>query len=143
MNGFVEELPNLPKARFGHACAPIPTPGNTGQVTISLFYSPVLSPVSSPVLSPVFHLFYNLSHHPVHPPLLQTFIVAGGSFGEREYTSSVVSLLPGATAWTEKRSLPRALFVPRASVVGGKMWLVGGQTKYQGFRDEVTITSKR
>ena len=87
LNGFVEELPNLPKARFGHACAPIPTPGNTGQVTISvyhlfirkffhlfitclstLFYNlfitcfvtcllPFLSPVLSTSLSPVFHLF--------------------------------------------------------------------------------------
>ena len=81
----------------------------------------------------------------MYPPLLQTFIVAGGSYGEREYTSSVVSLLPGEKAWIEKRSLPRALFVPRASVVGGKMWLVGGQTEdpdnSKGFRDKVTITS--
>ena len=102
-----------------------------------------LSPVLSPILSSVYHLLY----HPVYPPLLQTFVVAGGSFGEREYTSSVVSLLPGATVWIEKRSLPRALFVPRASVVGGKMWLVGGQTEdpdnSKGFRDEVTITSNK
>ena len=73
--------------------------------------------------------------------------MAGGSYGGREYTSSVASLLPGATAWVEKRSLPRALYVPRASVVGGKMRLVGGRTKtedpddYRGYRDEVTITS--
>ena len=75
--------------------------------------------------------------------------MAGGSYGGREYTSSVVSLHPGATAWVEKRSLPRALYVPRASVVGGKMRLVGGRTKtedpddYRGYRDEVTITSNR
>ena len=37
LNGFVEELPKLPKARFGHACSPIPTPGSTGQVIISVF----------------------------------------------------------------------------------------------------------
>ena len=36
LNGFVEELPKLPKARFGHACSPIPTPGSTGQVIISV-----------------------------------------------------------------------------------------------------------
>ena len=73
--------------------------------------------------------------------------MAGGSFGGKDYTSSVVSLLPGAAAWVEKRSLPRALFVPRASVVGGKMWLVGGKTddpdNSKGYRDEVTITSNR
>ena len=71
--------------------------------------------------------------------------MAGGAYGEKEYTSSVVSLLPRATAWIEIGSLPRALFVPRASVVGGKMRLIGGQTDterpnfHNSLRKEVIV----
>ena len=157
----MEELPKLPKARYGHACSPIPTPGTNGQVASSvypLFLSVYLFISSVYLCLSMFisvylclSLFICLSHFTfVYLCLslfIQTLVVAGGSYGGREYTSSVVSLAPGATAWVEKQSLPRALFVPRASLVGGKMRLVGGRIKtedpddYRGFRDEVTITS--
>ena len=42
------------------------------------------------------------------------------------FGSSVLTLLPGATAWTPLASLPRALFFTHASIVGGKMRVTGG-----------------
>ena len=47
--------------------------------------------------------------------------MAGGSS-----TSSVVTLLPGATAWTPLAALPRTLGYARASIVGGNLRVTGG-----------------
>jgi len=82
VNGFVEELPQLPERRSSHACAALPS--------------------------------------------TKAFIVAGGANGN--YFSSVLTLLPGAQAWTPLASLPRprGLAQPRASIVGGKIRVTGG-----------------
>ena len=70
---------------------------------------------------------------------LQEFIVAGGSIPSYSRTDTVLSLLPGATSWTSIASLPLRLWSPRASVVGGKMRVVGGSEdgELQGARGEV------
>ena len=67
---------------------------------------------------------------------VQAFIVVGGWGGRA--LSSVVTLLPGAPAWTYLASLPRALTGARASIVGGRIRVNGG---YGGgsFRSEVMI----
>ena len=101
VNGFVEELPQLPADRFAHSCAAIPATG----VRLILFQSYQL-------LNPV-----------------QEYIVAGGYIGS--YTDSVLSLLPGASSWTTLASLPRTVYQGRASLVGGNMRVVGGNGNYQ------------
>ena len=75
--------------------------------------------------------------------------MAGGSdfrstqYGVTNYfTDSVLTLLPKATAWTKIGSLPRKLYLPAASVVSGKMRLVGGIARTEDltendFRREV------
>ena len=50
----------------------------------------------------------------------QAFVVAGGYYDP----SSVVTLLPGATAWTSLASLPRGLVAARAIIVAGGRILV-------------------
>ena len=67
---------------------------------------------------------------------LQAYLVAGG-FSSAS-SSSVLTLLPGATAWTPIASLPRALVGARASIVGGRLRVNGG---YGGdfYRSEVMI----
>ena len=56
--------------------------------------------------------------------------MAGGRTGSR--TSSVLTLLPSATSWTPLSPLPRRLYAPASSMVGGRLWLVGG---WEGDRD--------
>ena len=51
-------------------------------------------------------------------------MVAGGVNGST--ISSVLTLLPGATAWTPLASLPHTLGWAQASIIGGKMRVVGG-----------------
>ena len=76
---------------------------------------------------------------------LQEFIVAGGWTPSYSHTVTVLSLLPGATSWTSLESLPLSLWTPRASVVGGKMRVVGGYcsssscstSSYSYYRAEV------
>jgi len=46
--------------------------------------------------------------------------------------TSVITLLPGAQAWTPLASLPRSLGFAPASIVGGKMRVTGG---WDGVRD--------
>ena len=53
-------------------------------------------------------------------------MVAGGIDGSDNYLSSVLTLLPGATAWAPLASLPRKLGLAQASIVGGKMRVTGG-----------------
>ena len=56
---------------------------------------------------------------------MQAFVIAGG--GEMSSVfSSVITLLPGATAWTPLASLPRALMFAQASIVRGKIRINGG-----------------
>ena len=57
---------------------------------------------------------------------LQAFVVAEGSDAGDNYLSSVLTLLPGAPAWTPLASLPRKLESARASIVGGKIRVTGG-----------------
>ena len=101
VNGFVEELTQLPENRWGHSCAAIPSTG----VRLMLFQS------------------YQL----LNP--LQEYIVAGGYAGS--HTDSVLSLLPGASSWTTLASLPRTVYQGRASLVGGNMRLAGGMNRDQ------------
>jgi len=91
VNGFVEELPQLPGNRLDHACAALPS--------------------------------------------TKAFIVAGGHDGSNQL-SSVLTLLPGAQAWTPLASLPRSMDGARASIVGGKMRLTGGWDG-SSYRSEV------
>ena len=69
---------------------------------------------------------------------LQAFVVAGGREDGFNYLSSVLTLLPGAPAWTPLASLPRALSGARASIVGGKMRVTGGSDGGT-YRSEVMI----
>ena len=68
---------------------------------------------------------------------LQAFVVAGGSDGSN-LLSSVLTLLPGATAWTPLASLPTALRGARASIVGGRLRVNGGSDG-SFYRSEVMI----
>ena len=71
---------------------------------------------------------------------LQAFVVAGGSDDGFNYFSSVLTLLPGAPAWSPLASLPTTLFSAGASIVGGKIRVTGG---YDGGarRSEVMIAN--
>ena len=70
----------------------------------------------------------------------QAFVVAGGYTDGSNRLASVLTLLPGAPAWTPLASLPRVLVLARASVVGGKIRVTGG---YEGGarRSEVMIAN--
>ena len=61
-------------------------------------------------------------------------MVAGGQIPG--YTSSVLILLSGAEDWTDLASLPRPLFNARASIVGGRLRVTGGEDGYS-YRSEV------
>jgi len=80
VNGFVEELPQLPEKRYAHACSALPATG--------------------------------------------ALVVAGGQTSG--YTSSVLTLLPGAEDWTSLISLPRPLKGAQATIVGGRLRVTGG-----------------
>ena len=69
----------------------------------------------------------------------QAFVVAGGQYDGSSYLSSVVTLLPGATAWTPLAFLPRGLYVARASIVTGRMRVVGFSSS--SYRSEVIFAS--
>ena len=69
--------------------------------------------------------------------ILQAFVVAGGWDDEGNDLSSVLTLLPGAPAWTPLASLPRELSSARASIVGGKMRVTGGRDDGGARRTEV------
>ena len=70
---------------------------------------------------------------------LQAYIVVGG-----QYSSSVLTLLPGATAWTELASLPKPFYYAQASIVGGRLrvtWseLTWSEDDKENYRSEVMI----
>ena len=65
---------------------------------------------------------------------MQALVVAGGL-----WLSSVLTLLPGATAWTPLAELPPSWswIGPRASIVGGRLRLTGGFGGNTDYRSEV------
>ena len=67
---------------------------------------------------------------------MQALIVAGGEEGSGRLPS-VLSLPPGAPAWTTLASLPRSLYGAKASIVGGRLRLTGGFGSDGSFRSEV------
>ena len=55
-------------------------------------------------------------------------MVAGGQAGWNQggsLFSTVVTLSPGSGAWTSLSELPRQLKLPHASIVGGRLRIVG------------------
>ena len=160
VNGFVEELPPLPKARRAHACTSLPN-----QVTgISLS-------------GKVYHLWEGLSIHTLFRALLWRVVPMAllqlnptrrpwslGCFHicinpceditknvkyllEHLYANGniliMVTFLPGEAAWTEIATLPRSLYAPRASLVGRRMRVTGGRSTggKRDYRAEVKIGS--
>ena len=69
----------------------------------------------------------------------QAFVVAGGSDGIN-ILSSVLTLLPGATAWTALASLPRELGLAQATIVAGRMRVTGGSSS-SSRRSEVIFAT--
>ena len=71
---------------------------------------------------------------------LQALVVAGGHSGPLMYgsndISSVLTLLPGAAAWTPIASLPRGLSGLEGSILGGRLRVIAGQSE-GSFRSEV------
>ena len=71
---------------------------------------------------------------------MQDFLVAGGGdVSTGQILSSVLTLLPGATAWTQLASLPTTLFDAQASIVGGRLRVNGGRDDGGSYRSEVMI----
>ena len=70
-------------------------------------------------------------------PAQPTFVVAGG--WTSVYTSSVLTLLPGAAAWTTLDSLPRPLGGAQASIVGGRLRVTGGLDGGGSYISEVMV----
>ena len=60
-------------------------------------------------------------------------------FHAKGNTLIMVTFTPGDTEWSEIASLPRSLYAPRASLVGGRMWVTGGRSTggKRDFRAEV------
>jgi len=69
-------------------------------------------------------------------PSTKAFIIAGGNDVSNDL-SSVLTLLPGAQAWTPIAALPRSLYLARASIVGGRIRVTGGQDGSGSYRSEV------
>ena len=69
----------------------------------------------------------------------QAFVVAGGR-DESNVISSVMTLLPGATAWTPLASLPRPVSGAQASLVRGRIRLSGGYIGSSQYSSQVKIT---
>ena len=73
---------------------------------------------------------------------MQALIVAGGEEGS-DRLPSVLSLPPGAPAWTTLASLPRSLYGAKASIVGSRLRLTGGFGSDGSFRSEVMEIKKK
>ena len=67
---------------------------------------------------------------------MQALVVAGGEEGF-DRLPSVLTLPPGASAWTPLASLPRSLYGAKASIVGGKLRVTGGEDDGYSYRSEV------
>ena len=65
-------------------------------------------------------------------------------FHAKGNTLIMVTFTPGDTEWSEIASLPRSLYAPRASLVGGRMWVTGGRSTggKRDFRAEVKQTDE-
>ena len=74
---------------------------------------------------------------------MQALVVVGGVNWPESLSvfSSVLIFLPGAPAWTQLSPLPRALNLPQASIVGGRLRVNGGgvslDTWFGNYRSEV------
>lgn len=56
--------------------------------------------------------------------------MAGGASGGADtetFLDTVITLLPSASAWSSLASLPGRLYRPKASIVGNRLWLAGGE----------------
>ena len=70
---------------------------------------------------------------------MQAFIIVGGR-DIPDYFLSVLTLLPGATNWTQLASFPRSSIWAGASIVGGRLRVNGGFLPDDGsYRSEVMI----
>ena len=58
---------------------------------------------------------------------MQVFIVAGGSGDEGDPYDDVLKLVAGSSSWTPLSNLPRPIWGAKASIVGGRLRLTGGQ----------------
>ena len=64
--------------------------------------------------------------------------MAGGGTGrgdDETFTDSVLALIPSATSWSFLAPLPRPLYRPKASIVGNRLWLAGGERLTVKLRD--------
>ena len=123
MSGFVEELPQLPENRHHHVCAALPATGvRLAERPLCLFW----------------HWDQVTKSNPPITPSVQALVVAGGQGNGSSLLTSVLSLLPGTTTWTSLASLPRALDGVVASLVGGRIRLVGGRDGEGSYRQEVS-----
>ena len=68
----------------------------------------------------------------------QALLVAGG-WPSSEAASSVITLLPSASSWTTLNPLPNFPYLTKTgySMVGGRLWLVGGKVSHDLVRPEV------
>ena len=66
----------------------------------------------------------------------QALLVAGGW---QSSISSVITLLPSASSWTTLNPLPNFPYLTKTgySMVGGRLWLVGGKVSHDLVRPEV------
>ena len=67
---------------------------------------------------------------------IQALVVAGGNNGSANL-ASMLTLLPGAGAWTTLAALPRSLYGAGALLVGGRLRLTGGRDDGGSYRSEV------
>ena len=69
-------------------------------------------------------------------------MVVGGYNDVDGRLSSVVTLLPGLdSAWTDLASLPQGLYLASASIMGGRLRVLGGYNTQDGYTSEVIIYS--
>ena len=67
--------------------------------------------------------------------------MAGGGTGrgdDETFTDSVLALIPSATSWSFLAPLPRPLYRPKASIVGNRLWLAGGERLTVKLRDTLS-----
>ena len=130
INGFVEELPKLPRSRWNHACAALPA---TGVRPTHPNPNPLFTPLQAIVVAggqtlSVRQSSSNLLSRSI-PELLESV----------RDLSSVLMLMPGQRAWSEQRSLPRPLSQAKALIVGSRLWVIGGRDDDEVARSEVIV----
>ena len=135
-----KSLRQKPTQHFPKLQAPPPTRQHP-----QIHLAPVshLSPLSSlSPFSPLSSIFNKRILHLLDRTLkliyFQAFVVVGGRSPPSSTLDSVLTLLPGTTAWAPLASLPRTLRIAQASVVGGRLRVNGGLSG-GSFRSEVII----